>query len=125
MRSPACFGMAKQLKPHHRMRINYFNTKEVSQMESTNSRNKDQARKIESWILNQIAMRGSTNVAKALGMDKSGITRWKESMLPKLAMLLAVLEWGVVDDDMARLAKKVAEILTNEKRPAAGNSLDA
>jgi len=105
--------------------FNYFNTKELSQMESTTSRNKDQARKIESWILNQIAMRGSTNVAKALGMDKSGITRWKESMLPKLAMLLAVLEWGVVDDDMARLAKKVAEILTNEKTPKNGEFFEA
>ncbi|HAT3631326.1 TPA: hypothetical protein I8555_004331 [Citrobacter freundii] len=94
-------------------------------MENTTTRNKNQARKIESWILNQIAMRGSTNVAKALGMDKSGITRWKESMLPKLSMLLAVLEWGVVDDDMARLARQVAEILTNEKRPAVGSSLDA
>lgn len=94
-------------------------------MESTTSRNKAQARKIESWILNQIAMRGSTNVAKALGMDKSGITRWKESMLPKLSMLLAVLEWGVVDDDMARLAKQVAEILTNEKPQKSGNSFGA
>ncbi|EDG5031771.1 hypothetical protein B7N05_14465 [Salmonella enterica subsp. enterica serovar Bovismorbificans] len=94
-------------------------------MENTTTRNKNQARKIESWILNQIAMRGSTNVAKAMGMDKSGITRWKESMLPKLSMLLAVLEWGVVDDDMARLAKEVASILKNEKTPSCGNSLDA
>ncbi|CAM6480067.1 MULTISPECIES: CII family transcriptional regulator [Citrobacter] len=94
-------------------------------MDNTTTRNKNQARKIESWILNQIAMRGSTNVAKALGMDKSGITRWKESMLPKLSMLLAVLEWGVVDDDMARLAKEVASILKNEKTPSCGNSLDA
>ena len=52
-------------------------------------------------------------------MDKSGITRWKETMLPKLAMLLAVLEWGVVDDDMARLAQEVAAVLTKKKRPAA------
>ena len=73
---------------------------------NTTTRNKDQARKIESWILNQIAIRGASNVAKALGMDKSGITRWKESMLPKLSMLLAVLEWGVVDDDMARLDRR-------------------
>ncbi|EIZ8938088.1 hypothetical protein MQ524_002481 [Salmonella enterica] len=94
-------------------------------MDNTTTRNKNQARKIESWILNQIAMRGSTNVAKALGMDKSGITRWKENMLPKLSMLLAVLEWGVVDDDMARLAKEVASILKNEKTPSCGNSLDA
>lgn len=89
---------------------------------NTTTRNKDQARKIESWILNQIAIRGASNVAKALGMDKSGITRWKESML---SMLLAVLEWGVVDDDMARLAKQVAEILTDKKTPSCGNSLDA
>jgi SNF family Na+-dependent transporter len=105
--------------------FNYFTPKELSQMDNTTTRNKTQARKIESWILNQIAMRGSTNVAKALGMDKSGITRWKESMLPKLSMLLAVLEWGVVDDDMARLAKEVASILKNEKTPSCGNSLDA
>ena len=87
-------------------------------MERTTTRNKE-ARRIESWLLNQIAIRGATNVAKAIGMDKSGITRWKETMLPKLAMLLAVLEWGVVDDDMARLAKEVAAVLTNKKRPAA------
>ena len=57
-------------------------------MDNTTTRNKDQARKIESWILNQIVIHGASNVAKALGMDKSGITRWKESMLPKLSMLL-------------------------------------
>lgn len=94
-------------------------------MDNTTTRNKSQARKIESWLLNQIAMRGASKVAVAIGMDKSGITRWKETMLPKVAMLLAVLEWGVVDDDMARLAKQVAEILTKEKAPSCGNSLDA
>ncbi|WP_318357653.1 CII family transcriptional regulator [Enterobacter sp.] len=94
-------------------------------MDNTTTRNKTQARKIESWILNQIAMKGASNVAKAIGMDKSGITRWKETMLPKVSLLLAVLEFGVVDDDMARLAKQVAEILTNEKRPAVGSRLDA
>ncbi|MFB4523839.1 CII family transcriptional regulator [Enterobacter hormaechei subsp. hormaechei] len=94
-------------------------------MENTTTRNKAQARKIESWILNQIALKGASNVAKAIGMDKSGITRWKENMLPKLAMLLAVLEWGVVDEDMARLAKQVAEILTNEKPQTSGNSFRA
>lgn len=94
-------------------------------MDNTTTRNKTQARKIESWILNQIAMKGASNVAKAVGIDKSGITRWKETMLPKMAMLLAVLEWGVVDDDMARLAKQVAEILTNEKAPNRCNGMDA
>ncbi|EMI6681890.1 hypothetical protein V2G77_001711 [Enterobacter kobei] len=102
-------------------------------MENTTTRNKAQARKIESWILNQIAMKGASNVAKAIGMDKSGITRWKESMLPKLSMLLAVLEWGVVDDDIARVSKQVAlhleeQILAhlkNEKTQTSGNSFRA
>ena len=85
-------------------------------MESTTTRNKSQARKIETWLLNQIAMRGASKVAAAIGMDRSGMTRWKETMLPRLAMLLAVLEWGVVDDDMARLAHEVAAVLTKKAR---------
>ena len=32
-------------------------------------------------------------------------------------MLLAVLEWGVVDDDLARLANQVAAVLTKRKAP--------
>jgi hypothetical protein len=101
-------------------------------MESTTTRNKQQARHIESWLLNRIAILGASNVAKAIGMDKSGITRWKETMLPKLAMLLAVLEWGVVDDDVARVSKQVALYLEEnifaelkkKKRPAATERSD-
>ncbi|WP_313109117.1 CII family transcriptional regulator [Atlantibacter sp.] len=94
-------------------------------MDDTTSRNKRDARHIESWLHSQIAMRGASNVAKALGVDKSQVTRWKESLLPRMAMLLAVLEWGVVDDDMARLAKEVAAILTKEKTPSRGNGMSA
>ncbi len=39
----------------------------------------------------------------------------EKDWFPKVAMLLAVLEWGVVDDDMARLAKEVALILQSDK----------
>ena len=88
-------------------------------MASTTARNKQEARRIESWLLNRIAIIGGSNVAKELGVDKSQVTRWKESWLPKMAMLLAVLEWGVVDDDMARLAREVAAVLTKKNRPAA------
>lgn len=94
-------------------------------MEDTTSRNKHSARHIESWLHSQIAMRGASNIAKALGVDKSQITRWKETLLPRMAMLLAVLEWGVVDDDMARLAREVAAILTKEKTPSRGNGMSA
>lgn len=77
------------------------------------------ARKIESTLLNKIALKGSKEIAQALGIDRCQITRWKKDFIPKISMLLAVLEWGVVDDDMARLAKQVANILKSEKAPAA------
>lgn len=96
------------------------------------NRNKVNAQRILSWLLNQIAMKGGNNVAKEIGVDKAQITRWKETWLPKMAMLLAVLEWGVVDDDIARVSKQVAlyleeNILTNvrkKKSPAATEDSD-
>ncbi|NWA63009.1 hypothetical protein HX773_19060 [Pantoea sp. B9002] len=78
-----------------------------------------EARKIESALLNKIAMKGSQEIAELIGIDRSQVTRWKRDWIPKLSMLLAVLEWGVVDDDMARLAKQVASILTKKKSPTA------
>lgn len=85
-------------------------------MEHTHSRT--DARRIETALLNKIAVKGSREVADAIGVDRSQITRWKESFIPKISMLLAVLEWGVVDDDLARLAKQVAAVLTKKKSPA-------
>lgn len=102
-------------------------------MEHSTSRNKCEARRIESWLLSQMALRGVTNIAKALGMDKSSITRWKETMVPKMALLLAELEYGVVDEDVARVSKQVAlhleeqifGYLKNEKPQTSGNSFRA
>jgi len=91
-------------------------------MERTQTRNK--ALCIESQLLNKIAAKGSGVIADAIGVDRSQITRWKESFIPKISMLLAVLEWGVVDDDLARLAKQVAAVLTKKKSPAATEDSD-
>ncbi|MCL8077199.1 lambda phage CII family protein [Enterobacter hormaechei] len=87
-------------------------------MEHANKRN--EAMRIESALLNKIALIGTEKTAAAVGVDKAQISRWKRDWIPKFSMLLAVLEWGVVDDDMARLAQQVASILTKEKRPAVG-----
>jgi len=116
-----------------RMGLLTISTKEFYKMDNTTTRNKAQARKIESWILNQIAMKGASNVAKAVGIDKSGITRWKETMIPKMALLLAELEYGVVDEDVARVSKQVAlhleeqifGYLKNEKAPKNGEFFEA
>jgi len=92
-------------------------------MEHANKRN--EAMRIESALLNKIALIGTEKTAAAVGVDKAQISRWKRDWIPKFSMLLAVLEWGVVDDEMARLAQQVASILTKDKRPAVGSSLDA
>ncbi|MBJ9257266.1 lambda phage CII family protein [Citrobacter amalonaticus] len=92
-------------------------------MEHANKRN--EAMRIESALLNKIALIGTEKTAAAVGVDKAQISRWKRDWIPKFSMLLAVLEWGVVDDEMARLAQQVASILTKEKRPVVGSNLDA
>lgn len=83
------------------------------------------ARKIESTLLNKIALKGSKEIAEALGIDRCQITRWKKDFIPKMSMLLAVLEWGIVDDEMAHLARQVASILTKKKSPAALTAEDS
>ncbi|EFU6026657.1 transcriptional regulator [Escherichia coli] len=107
----------REYNAHKLMRITSYLLRKYLHMELTSTRKKANA--ITSNILNRIAVRGQRKVADALGINESQISRWKDSFIPKMGMLLAVLEWGVVDDDMARLARQVASILTNKKRPAA------
>lgn len=105
----------REYNAHKLMRINSYLLRKYLHMVRANKRN--EALRIESALLNKIAMLGTEKTAEAVGVDKSQISRWKRDWIPKFSMLLAVLEWGVVDDDMARLARQVASILTNKKRP--------
>lgn len=89
-------------------------------MELTSTRKKANA--ITSSILNRIAIRGQRKVADALGVNESQISRWKGDFIPKIGMLLAVLEWGVEDEELAELAKKVAHLLTKKKPRRTANS---
>lgn len=87
-------------------------------MEHTTTRNSALA--IESKILNKISLVGLSKVANAVGVDKSQISRWKASFIPKMSMLLAALEWGVDDEQMNDLAQRLRVFLTNENAPSAG-----
>lgn len=91
-------------------------------MENAKKRN---ALRIESALLNKIAMLGTEKTAHAVGVDKAQISRWKRDWIPKISMLLAVLEWRVVDDDMARLARQVVQLLKKQKSPAALTAEDS
>ncbi|HEJ7990213.1 CII family transcriptional regulator [Serratia proteamaculans] len=92
-------------------------------METAKTRN--DARRIESTLLNKIALKGVSSIAAAVGVNPSQVTRWKESLVPRMAMLLAVLEWGVADDEMADLAKRLAGYLSNEKAEQCANTFSA
>ena len=112
----------REYNAHKLMRITSYLLRKYLHMVRANKRN--EALRIESALLNKIAMLGTEKTAEAVGVDKSQISRWKRDWIPKFSMLLAVLEWGVVDDDMARLARQVASILTNKKTPGGNRASD-
>lgn len=92
-------------------------------MELTSTRKK--ANEITSSILNRIAIRGQRKVADALGINESQISRWKGDFIPKMGMLLAVLEYGIEDEEMAELTRRLATYLTKEKAPKNGEFFEA
>lgn len=87
-------------------------------MESTSTRKKQ--REINSSILSKIALMGQSKFADLMGVHESQISRWKETLIPKVSLMLAVLEWGINDDELAHLAKQVARLLTEKSHEAGG-----
>lgn len=90
-------------------------------MELTSTRKRANA--ITSNIFNRIAIRGQRNIASQLGVDESQITRWKSSMIPKMSMLLAILEWGVEDEELSNLAKQVDDMRIKRCQAVKGGML--
>ncbi|QIU92120.1 CII family transcriptional regulator [Yokenella regensburgei] len=84
-----------------------------------NAKTRKDALRIESALLNKIAAKGVSTIANAIGVNASQITRWKESLIPRMSMILAVLEYGIEDEEMAELTKRLASYLTKEKAPNA------
>ncbi|RKR53194.1 bacteriophage CII protein [Yokenella regensburgei] len=80
-----------------------------------NAKTRKDALRIESALLNKIAAKGVSTIANAIGVNASQITRWKESLIPRMSMILAVLEYGIEDEEMAELTKRLASYLTKEK----------
>lgn len=80
-----------------------------------NAKTRKEALRIESALLNKIALKGVSSIAQSIGVNASQITRWKESLIPRMSMLLAVLEYGVADEEMSELAKRLVGFLSKEK----------
>ncbi|MFP1868649.1 CII family transcriptional regulator [Lonsdalea quercina] len=77
------------------------------------------ARRIESALLNKLALMGQKAFAAAMGVPEYQVSRWKNGFFSQVSLMLAVLNYGVADDEMAELAKRLAGYLEKEKRPAA------
>ncbi|MEN3753754.1 CII family transcriptional regulator [Mangrovibacter sp. SLW1] len=60
-------------------------------METLTTRNKLEARRIESWLHHQIAECGTSAIARLAGVNKSTVSRWRENLIPNMALLLAIL----------------------------------
>ncbi|ELM7726426.1 transcriptional regulator [Escherichia coli] len=60
-------------------------------METSTARNKAEARRIESWVQRQIADLGTTRIAEVAGINKYTVSRWRESLVPNMSLLLAIL----------------------------------
>ncbi len=60
-------------------------------MDTLTTRNKLEARRIESWLHSQIAELGTTKIAEVAGVNKSTVSRWRENLLPNMSLLLAIL----------------------------------
>ncbi|HCR2010138.1 TPA: hypothetical protein ONC52_001960 [Enterobacter asburiae] len=90
------------------------------------------AMQIESTLLNKIAAFGQSKLSKIIGVDEAQICRMKvakgrekNSFFKTMSMLLAVLEYGIEDEEMAELTKRLASYLTKEKTPKNGEFLEA
>lgn len=60
-------------------------------MGTSTTRNKAEARRIESWLHRQIADLGPTKIAEVAGVNKSTVSRWRENLIPNMSLLLAIL----------------------------------
>ncbi|MDK9365367.1 CII family transcriptional regulator [Lelliottia wanjuensis] len=60
-------------------------------METSTARNKTEARRIETWIQNEMATLGITTIAGRAGVNKSTVSRWRTSVVPAAAMLFSIL----------------------------------
>lgn len=80
------------------------------------------AARIESALLNKLALMGQKTFARAMGVPEYQVSRWKNGFFSQVSMMLAVLEYGIEDDEMAELTNRLANYLTKKKPRRTANS---
>ncbi len=83
------------------------------------------AARIESTLLNKLAMMGQKTFAKAMGVPEYRVSRWKNGFFSQVSMMLAVLEYGIEDEEMAELTRATCYLPDKEKAPKNGEFFEA
>ena len=73
------------------------------------------AARIESALLNKLALMGQKTFARAMGVPEYQVSRWKNGFFSQVSMMLAVLEYGIEDDE--RLDQSTGVIMTKQLSP--------
>ena len=83
------------------------------------------AARIESALLNKLALMGQKAFAAAMDVPEYQVSRWKNGLFRQVSMMLAVLNYGIADDEMAELVKRLAGYLREERASMSGHSIEA
>lgn len=75
------------------------------------------AARIESTLLNKLAMMGQKTFAKAMGVPEYQVSRWKNGFFSQVSMMLAVLEYGIEDEEMSRAHQATCYLPDKRKSP--------
>lgn len=89
---------------------------------ATQSKN---ARRIESILLNKLALIGQNVFAQKFGVAEYTVSRMKLKFFRQMSMALDILEYGIEDKQMAELAKMLVEMMEKEKAPKNREFLEA
>lgn len=71
----------------------------------------DAARKIEALMLQGLAANGQKNVAQALGLSESTVSRWKDGDLYKMALSLVAMGLKAVPADAEMIRREDLQAL--------------
>ncbi|CAI1925999.1 Bacteriophage CII protein [Serratia entomophila] len=73
------------------------------------------ALRIESQLLGKLAALGQHRFATLMGIDEPKVSRMKQGFFQQMSMALAILEYGIDDNEIVELARRFAAVLTNKK----------
>lgn len=95
------------------------------------ARERKSAKRIESQLLNKLAVVGQSKLAQFIGMNEAAVTRMKHaagnqkhSFFQMMSMVMAMLEVEAPESDIAQSLLRIERMLTKKKCPVAPEHSD-